>query len=110
MDGGRQRSVNEPIVYLSTWRIKDGKFAEYRRFYAQLLNAIRELDRDVVAFFAFGNSDGTEITNVHVFPDAPTLERHIAVIREITGFLPGGFTSEIDLNSLVGDEIDVSNS
>src|SRR5437879_8768466 len=55
MDGGRQRSVNEPIVYLSTWRIKDGKFAEYRRFYAQLINAIRESDRDVIAFFAFGN-------------------------------------------------------
>src|SRR5437773_12505451 len=93
MDGGRQRSVNEPIVYLSTWRIKDGKFAEYRRFYAQLINAIRESDKDVVAFFAFGNSDGTEITNGHVFRGAPTLARHMAGSGETVALLPGELRS-----------------
>ncbi|TMF68946.1 MAG: hypothetical protein E6I17_07560 [Chloroflexi bacterium] len=97
--------MNEPIVYLSTWRIKDGKFAEYRRFYAQLINAIRESDKDVVAFFAFGNSDGTEITNVHVFPDAPTLERHMAVIREKMGLLPGQLTSVLELMEPLGVQV-----
>jgi hypothetical protein len=97
--------VGEPIVYLSSWRIKDGKFAEYRRFYEQLLNAIRELDKEVVAFFAFGNSDGTEITNVHVFPDETTLERHMAVIRETMGLLPGELTSILELMEPLGVQV-----
>lgn len=61
--------MSEPVVYLSTLRIKDGKIDEYRRFYTKLLDTIQEPDRDVVAFFAFGNADGTGITNVHVFPE-----------------------------------------
>ncbi|HEY3085230.1 MAG TPA: hypothetical protein VGK28_07200 [Candidatus Dormibacteraeota bacterium] len=97
--------MDEPIVYLSTWRIKDGKFAEYRRFYEQLLDAIREPDRDVVAFFAFGNADGTEITNVHVFPDTPTLERHMAVIGEKMGLLPGELTSVLELMEPLGVQV-----
>src|SRR6266487_1776816 len=94
--------VDEPIVYLSTWRIKDGKFPEYQRFYAKLLTAIRERDRDVVAFFAFGNADGTEITNVHVFPSAPTLDRHMAVIGEQMGLLPKELSPVLELMEPLG--------
>jgi hypothetical protein len=85
--------MDEPVVYLSTWRIRNGKFHEYRRFYAELLKRISGPDRDVVAFYAFGNGDDTEITNVHVFPDAPTLDRHMAVIREQMGLIPGDLTA-----------------
>jgi hypothetical protein len=85
--------MDEPVVYLSTWRIKDGKFPEYRRFYAELLKRISGPDRGVVAFYAFGNADDTEITNVHVFPDASTLDRHMAVIREQMGLIPGDLTA-----------------
>lgn len=97
--------MNEPVVYLSTWRIKDGKFPEYQRFYAQLLEAIRERDRDVVAFFAFGNADHTEITNVHVFPDGPTLDRHMAVIGEQMGLLPGELKSVFEFMEPLGVQV-----
>ena len=97
--------MNEPIVYLSTWRIKDGKFAAYRSFYAELLSAIRELDEDVVAFYAFGNPEGTEITNVHVFPDVSTLERHMAVIREKMGLMPGELTSVLEVMEPLGVQV-----
>jgi hypothetical protein len=97
--------VEEPIVYLSTWRIKDGKFPEYRRFYSELLAAIREPDRDVVAFYAFANADGTEITNVHVFPDPATLERHMAVLGEQMGLLPGELTSVMELMEPLGVQV-----
>ncbi|HYU62888.1 MAG TPA: hypothetical protein VEN12_03835 [Verrucomicrobiae bacterium] len=97
--------MDEPIVYLSTWRIKDGKFPEYQRFYAKLLTAIRERDRDVVAFFAFGNADGTEITNVHVFPSAPTLDRHMAVIGEQMGLLPKELSPVLELMEPLGVQV-----
>jgi hypothetical protein len=97
--------VDEPVVYLSTWRIKDGKFPEYRRFYSELLAAIREPDRDVVAFYAFANADGTEITNVHVFPDQATLDRHMGVIGEQMGLLPGELTSVMELMEPLGIQV-----
>jgi hypothetical protein len=80
--------VSEPIVYVSTWKIKDGRIEDYRRFYARMVDAIRTDDQGVLAFYAFGNEDGTEITNVHVFPERTTLERHMAVIAEQMGLLP----------------------
>ncbi|TMF98934.1 MAG: hypothetical protein E6I04_03355 [Chloroflexi bacterium] len=95
--------MNEPVAYLSTWRIKDGKFEEYRQFYAALLSAIRHLDRDVLAFYAFANDDGTEITNVHVFPDSPTLDRHMAVIGEQMGLLPGALGSVLEMDQGMKD-------
>jgi hypothetical protein len=97
--------MDAPVVYLSTWRIKEGKFPEYQRFYAALLNAISERDKDVVAFFAFGNADGTEITNVHVFPDGPTLDRHMAVIGEQMGLLPGDLTSVFGFMEPLGVQV-----
>jgi hypothetical protein len=98
-------SVAEPIVYLSTWRIRDGKFDEYLKFYAELLKSIEERDRDVVAFYAFGNEDRTEITNVHVFPDQPTLDRHMTVIGEEMGLLPGDLTSVFQFMEPLGVQV-----
>jgi hypothetical protein len=98
-------SVTEPIVYLSTWRIKDGKFDEYRRFYAEFIKVIDGRDRDVVAFYAFSNDDGTEITNVHVYPDQPTLDRHMTVIGEEMGLLPGDLTSILEYMEPLGVQV-----
>ncbi len=67
--------MSDPVVYLSTWRIKDGKFRDYQRFYAQLVKIVDENEPGVSAFLAFANEDQTELTNVHVFPDNATLDR-----------------------------------
>jgi hypothetical protein len=93
----REVRLVDPIVYVSTWRIKEGKFPEYQRFYAKLLRAIRDRDPDVIAFYAFANAGRTEITNVHVFPDAPALERHMAVIGEQMALFPGELGPVMDL-------------
>ena len=97
--------MGDPVVYLSTWRIRDGKFPEYRRFYTELLQRVSGPDREVLAFYAFGNADGTEITNVHVFPDAPTLDRHMAVIREQMGLIPGDLSSVLEFMEPIGVQV-----
>jgi len=66
--GSEVSAMDEPVVYPSTWRIKNGTFPAYRRFYAELLKRISGPDQDVVAFYAFGNADDTEITNVQSSP------------------------------------------
>lgn len=87
----------EPVVYVSTWRMKEGKFPAYQHFYLKLLEAIRDRDREVIAFYAFANADSSEITNVHVYPDANSLDRHMAVIGEQMALYPGNLEPVTDL-------------
>jgi len=85
--------MSEPVAYVSTWRIKDGKFEDYRRFYAELVKIVDENEPRLTAFLTFANDDLTEITNVHVFPDRGTLDRHMDVLGEKMRLLPGGVTA-----------------
>jgi len=85
--------VAEPIVYVSTWRIKDGKFEEYARFYAELVRIVQEHETRVAAFLAYADDDLTEITNVHVYPDGATLDNHMAVLAEQMRILPDDLTA-----------------
>src|SRR5437773_8047198 len=85
--------MSEPVVYVSTWTIKDGKFEDYVRFYAELVRIVDENEPRVAAFLAFASEDLTEITNVHVYPDDATLDRHMAVLNEKMGLLPDDLTS-----------------
>jgi len=81
--------MSNPVAYVSTWRIKEGKSEEYRRFYAELVKIVDENEPRLSAFLAFANDDVTEITNVHVFPDGGTLDRHMDVLGEKMRLLPG---------------------
>jgi len=97
--------MSDPVVYLSTWRIKEGKFRDYQRFYAQLVKIVDENEPGVSAFLAFTNDDQTELTNVHVFPDSATLDRHMAVIGEKMGLLPGDLTAVMQHMEPVGVQV-----
>jgi len=81
--------MSNPVAYVSTWRIKEGKSEEYRRFYAELVKIVDENEPRLSAFLTFANEDLTEITNVHVFPDGGTLDRHMDVLGEKMRLLPG---------------------
>ena len=83
----------EPVVYVSTWRIKPGAFDDYARFHAELVRIVRDNEPRVVAFLAFANDDRTELTNIHVYPDAATLDNHMAVLQAQMQLLPGDLTA-----------------
>src|SRR5881409_3145713 len=85
--------MTQPVVYVSTWRIKEGKFDDYVRFHEELAAAVKENEPRTVAFLAFANEDGTEITGVHVFPDQAALDLHMAVLAEKMGVLADDLTA-----------------
>src|SRR2546423_906687 len=97
--------MSEPVVYVSTWRIKEGKFEDYLRFYAELVRIVDENEPRVAAFLAFANEDLTQITNIHVYPDNETLERHMNVIGEKMGLLPDDLTAMMHHLEPVGVEV-----
>ena len=79
--------MSEPIVYVSTWKIKEGKFDAYARFHERLVKTVRDLEPRVATFLAFANEAGTEVTGIHVFSDADALDRHMGVLAEQMGVL-----------------------
>lgn len=83
----------EPVVYVSTWRIKPGAFDDYARFYTELVRIVRDNEPRVVAFLAFANDDQTELTNVHVYPDGAALDNHMAVLAAQMRLLPDDLTA-----------------
>jgi quinol monooxygenase YgiN len=88
--------MSDPIVYVSTWRLRPDKVEAYRRFYAELVRVIDANEPQVAAFLAFANEDQTEVTNVHVYPDAETLDRHMQVLGEQMGLMPDDLTSVME--------------
>ena len=77
----------EPIVYVSTWTFKEGKFDDYQRFYAKQLRIIDEAEPQIVAFLTFANEDGTEMTNIQVHPDRASMDKHMGILAEKMGIL-----------------------
>jgi hypothetical protein len=80
--------MGEPVVYVSTWKIQEGRFEDFRRFNEAIVRIVAEQEPRVATFLAFANDDGTEITNVHVFADQETLDRHMGILAEKIGLLP----------------------
>ena len=88
--------MSEPVVYVSTWRIKPGALEAYQRFYAELVRVVHEQEPNVAAFVAYANAELTEVTNVHVYPDGATLDNHMAVLATQMQLLPDDLTAVMD--------------
>jgi len=97
--------MTEPVVYVSTWKVKEGKFDAYARLHERLANTVRELEPRVATFVAFANDAGTEVTGIHVFADADALERHMGVLADQMGVLADDMGVVTDL--LAPGHIDV---
>lgn len=95
----------EPVVYVSTWKIKEGKFDEYRRFYAKQLKLIDEAEPQIFAFLAFANEDGTEMTHIHVHPDRSSMDMHMGILAEKMGVLAEDLSAVYEFMEPVRTEV-----
>ncbi|MGH2392782.1 MAG: hypothetical protein ACRDGH_04695 [Candidatus Limnocylindria bacterium] len=82
----------QPVIYVATLRIKEGKFEEYQRFYAENLKLIEENEPRMNAFHAFANEGGTEVTIIQVHPDTASMDDHMQVLAEKMGVLADDLT------------------
>jgi len=74
--------LSEPIVFISRNRVKEGKFEEFKLLYRA---GAEKLGRDkpgTVAFLAYANDAGDEISIAHVFRDADAMDRHMEGVAE----------------------------
>lgn len=97
--------MDEPVVYVSSWRIKEGRFEDYQRFYDQLWKTLDREEPDVVAFLAYANEEQTEIVNVHVYPDLATLDRHMQVLGQRMKLFPDDLTAVMQFMEPLGVQV-----
>ena len=67
----------QSIVFISHNRIKEGAADTFREMVAQMYPALEESLPLTVAHLGFYNEDETEVTFIHVFPDAAAMEAHM---------------------------------
>lgn len=69
--------MSEPIIFISNQRIKEGKLDGYKQYYRQVAELTKANKPGTVAHLAYANEEGTEVSIVHIFPDAECMELHM---------------------------------
>jgi hypothetical protein len=81
----KEKQMPGPLIYVSTWRIKEGRLEDYRRFSRELMEHFEAKEPQIVAFNMFLNEDETEMTSIQVHPDAASMESHLRVLTDVLG-------------------------
>jgi hypothetical protein len=88
----------EPIVFISRWRIREGKRAALEAKFAQAVGSIGSTKPRTALFAAFLDEAGEELRFVHAVPDAAALTDHFEGSEERSA-------SVQDLIELLGFEV-----
>jgi len=69
--------MSQPIVFISHFKIKEGKLDEVKQLSQNVSEYIQANKPGTFAFLQFTNPEGTELSIIHVFPDAESFNRHM---------------------------------
>jgi uncharacterized protein YjiS (DUF1127 family) len=72
----RTASMAEPIVFISRWRLREGKRAELEAMSARAVEFIGASKPKTALFAAYLDEAGEELRIVHAVPDAAALTDH----------------------------------
>ena len=74
--------MSEPFIFIGTHRLKEGKLGEFETAWKDLVSAVETKEPQMIAFNAYANEDGTEVSVVQLHPDSASMELHMQVVRE----------------------------
>lgn len=75
--------MSEPIIFISIQRVKEGKLEGYKHYYRQVAEQAKANKPGTVAHLAYHNEEGTELSVIHIFPDAKSMELHMIGVDEL---------------------------
>jgi quinol monooxygenase YgiN len=75
--------MSEPIVFISNQRVKEGKLEEYKHYYRQVAEQAEANKPGTIAHLAYVNEQGSELSIIHIFPDAESMEVHMKGVDEL---------------------------
>jgi hypothetical protein len=74
--------MSEPVVFISHFGIKEGKLDDLRRHSADVMERLRVEKPRTVVFLAYVDEQGTEVSFLHAFPDAESMDLHFEGVDE----------------------------
>ncbi|MDX1436805.1 MAG: hypothetical protein R3335_08345 [Anaerolineales bacterium] len=74
-----------PLIYISTWKIKEGRLEDFEQFTRKIVKLIQEKEPQLIAFNVFLNEEQTEMTSIQIHPDADSMDFHMQVVNDILG-------------------------
>jgi len=74
--------MSEPIVFISHFRIREGKLDSLKQQIQKVTEQIKANKPGTVVFLQYLNEAGTELSIIHVFPDAESFDRHSEGVQE----------------------------
>ncbi len=88
--------MSEPVVFISHFKVGEGKLDDLRRLAAAVERSLREDKPRTVAWLIYLDEDGGKVSFVHCFPDADSMDLHFEGSDERTAAVyefvePDGF-------------------
>lgn len=74
--------MSEPFIFIGTHRLKEGKLEAFRQTCAGLADFVEANEPRVIAFDAYANEEGDEVSIVQVHPDADSMLFHMELLQE----------------------------
>jgi len=69
--------MSEPIVFVISFNIKEGKADEFKKHYQDSIQSIFDSKPGTLAQLAYENEASTEFTVIRLFPSADALDHHL---------------------------------
>lgn len=69
--------MSQPLVYVDRSNVREGALTQLKQAIAQLAAFVEENEPQLISYSAYFNEDGSEMTVVHVHPDAASLDYHM---------------------------------
>jgi hypothetical protein len=79
MEGG---TMAGPFIFISQSRVKEGRLHDFKSGLREMAEFVETNEPRVIAFEAYLNDDGTEVTGVQIHPDADSMAFHMQVAFE----------------------------
>jgi hypothetical protein len=93
----------EPLISITTMRIKEGKVDTLKRYSRELLNIFETREPQLIAFNVFINEDGTEMTSIQMHPNTASMDFHMEVLGQVMPEMMdkfGDFTELFEINRI----------
>ena len=74
--------MSEPFIFIGTHTIREGKLEDFKKQWRELLDVVEAKEPRLIAFNAYVNESGTDVTVVQVHPDADSMLFHMQVARD----------------------------
>ena len=75
--------MSEPIIFISHQRVKEGKLEGYKHYYRQVAEQAKTDKPGTMAHLAYLNDAGSELSILHIFPDAEAMELHMVGVDQL---------------------------